>query len=183
MKVFIIGLPGVGKTTFGRIFAESLNIPHYDLDTLIEEQEDSRIASYFQNHGEPAFRVIESECLKKVIHDNDAFVLSTGGGTPAYGENMTLMQSSGVCILLKDGHDVIAERIIQDAEIRPMFKGLNEGEINQKLSQLWSERRSYYEQTHIITGVEAVQNPQLLTKRLELFTKKGNSLIGIIEID
>ena len=113
----------------------------------------------------------------------ESLVLAAGGGTPAHDNNMNSMLQSGTCILLKNSIGLIAMQIISDKQVRPMFLGLEAHQIEKRLSEIWTKRKSYYEQTHIITGLEAVQNPQLLTKRLELFTKKGNSLIGIIEID
>jgi len=170
MRVFIIGLPGVGKSTFARQLASHLQIKCVDLDEWIEEKTGTSINTYFKQHGEEAFREIESVCLQEVIAKYPNMVLNS-------------MLQSGTCILLKNSIGLIAMQIISDKQVRPMFLGLEAHQIEKRLSEIWTKRKSYYEQTHIITGLEAVQNPQLLTKRLELFTKKGNSLIGIIEID
>ena len=183
MRIFVMGLPGVGKTTFAKQLAQVLSVKFIDLDELITNKVGMSISDYFSVHGENAFRQEESSALKETITGHDSFVLATGGGAPCFGDNLKTMLAEGVCILLKADINVIAQRILQNPDDRPMFLGLSKEEIEKKLSDLWDNRKTYYEQTHIITGVEAVEKPQLLTKRLELFTKKGNSLIDIIEID
>ncbi|MFT5724983.1 MAG: shikimate kinase [Bacteroidia bacterium] len=183
MRLFIIGLPGVGKSKFAESLSSTFQMPYIDLDHYIEEIVQMSIADYFNKHGEQGFRKIEAEALDDVIKKHPAVILSTGGGTPCFGNNMEQMKANGVCILLKSSFDIIANQIIKDGDSRPLFLGLDRVGIAKKLALLWEERRSHYEQTHIITGVEAVQKSQLLTNRVELFTKKGKSLIGIIEIN
>ena len=183
MRVFIIGLPGVGKSTFAQTLAAYLNCDYVDLDSWIEEKTKTSINTFFEQYGEEAFRKKESECLLEVITQHPDMVLATGGGTPAHFDNMQTLLKNGTCILLKNDIGLIAKQIMSDDQVRPMFLGLDALEIEKRLSEIWTKRKPHYEQTHIITGVDAVQNLQLLTKRLELFTKKGNSLIGIIEID
>jgi shikimate kinase len=183
MRYFIIGLPGVGKTHFAKQLSNLLQIDWIDLDLYIEEAEGRSIKEIFDTDGEDVFRPLESIALKKAIQTKPDVVISTGGGTPCFGNHMELMQSSGVCILIKVDKQIVADRIIKDRDIRPMFSGLNREEIAKKLSELWNARKAYYEQTHIITGAEAVQKPQLLTNRLELFTKEGHFLNVTIEND
>lgn len=183
MILYIIGLPGVGKTTFATKLSEILHYDWLDLDQLIADQHNKSILEIFEKEGESNFREFEATALKSIITGNKNVVVSTGGGTPCFGNNMRTMLDSGVCILLKDDIEKISLQILSDQVKRPMFWGLKQEEISSKLSNLWQIRKQHYEQTHIITGLEAIQKPQLLTNRVELFTKKGKSLIDIIEID
>ena len=183
MMIFIIGLPGVGKTTFAQQLASHLHMDWFDLDQIIVDQQQKPITSLFKESGEEAFRKMESVALQTVIDNNRNAVIATGGGTPCFGDNMNRMLANGTCILLKAEIGIVTEHIVADAQVRPMFLELDRREIAKKLSYLWDKRKSYYQQTHIITGLEAIQKPQLLTNRVELFTKKGVSLNDIIEID
>lgn len=183
MKLFIIGLPGVGKSHFAEQLAALYQIDWIDLDDEIEERQATRISNIFAEKGETHFRELESSVLREMTKAKDDFIMSTGGGTPCFHSNMDYMLDEGICILLKQPIEKIVDQISEDAEVRPMFLGLSQAEIGKKLLDLWRIRKQNYQQTHIITGVQAIQKPQLLTNRVELFTKKGNSLNDIIEID
>ena len=183
MKIFLIGLPGVGKTTFGKSLAKHLNIESIDLDLDIEKKTGSRITDIFKQKGEAYFREIEKSRLKDICKIKESFVLSVGGGTPSIDGAMELMKSNGVCIYLTDTISNITQRIAQSDSIRPLFQNLQPTEIESKLLELQNIRQRYYEQTHIITGVEVSSDLHLLTNRVELFTKQGKSLIDIAEIN
>ncbi len=179
MNLFLIGLPGVGKTHFGKKIARHFGLTHIDLDANIEHVSGRSITALFDEDGEDRFRQLESECLESVLHQKSV-VVSTGGGTPCYNSNLDKMMSSGVCIYLKDDLQSISARILAEKTVRPMFLNQNQSEIEGILYDLLLKRRSFYEQTHIITGLEAMHMPHLLTNRLDLFTKSSHTLIGIL---
>ena len=170
MIISIVGLPGVGKTTFGRLLAQSLRFDFVDLDQAIEAHERAAIADIFSTHGEGYFRSQEKNMLKLMLEKNN-LVLATGGGTPAYFDNMNLMKQHGVVIYLQDNLESIVNRLKKDQSNRPLFLGLNEHQLSTKLDTLFKKRISHYRQSHIITGFEASTSIQLFTNRLDLFTK------------
>ncbi|MFM8739263.1 MAG: shikimate kinase, partial [Cytophagales bacterium] len=98
MKIFLIGLPGSGKTTLGKQLAERLNIRFVDLDTEIEKSEGESIALIFKRFGEDHFRKAESTQLQKWANLNEDFVMATGGGAPCFFDNMEVMNQSGTTI-------------------------------------------------------------------------------------
>lgn len=169
MTVYLIGLPGVGKTYFGEKLAESTGLTHYDLDSEIERATEMSIGEIFNSSGEDNFRQIETSTLEKLSHISDV-IISTGGGTPCFNDNMSLMKRTGITVYLTDTIDQIARRIENSPTDRPHFRGMFYPEIEKTLMDLWIKRRAYYEQTHVITGLDAIQSPHLFTNRLELFT-------------
>ncbi len=181
MRIFLVGLPGVGKTHYGKKLSQILKCAHIDLDEEIENMEGINVSQIFKEKGEAHFRQLETTTLKKVCQKNNSIVLSVGGGLLMDLENLHFIKKHGVTIYLKRPLTEIVENIKREPEKRPLFAGQTEQEIVSNIKTVLQLRRSNYEQTHIITGVEAFQNPQLLTNRIELFTNRGVSLIDIVE--
>src|SRR3982750_1343717 len=100
MLVYVIGFMGCGKSKLGKQLAKKLNHEFIDFDELIEEQSGKKISEIFKDDGQPAFRNLETEILKRVSALND-IVVSTGGGTPCFNDNMKLMNASGITVYLR----------------------------------------------------------------------------------
>lgn len=175
IKVFICGMPGSGKSTLGSSVAKELNIPFYDLDELIETGA-TRIKDLFAK-SESQFRQTEQQTLQTFLteHQDHSFCLALGGGTISNDRILDLLKRTGVLIFLDVPLSEIATRLGRKTESkkRPLFIDLNSEQINSKLKKIWHLRKAQYWQSHIITGVQDVEQPELLTKRIELFTKFG----------
>lgn len=143
LKVYIIGMPGTGKTHFGRTLAQSLKMQFFDLDEMIEKREGVYIRQLVQEKGEQYFRETEHDVLMSTANFNNC-VIACGGGTPLHYNNMEWMKSRGIVVWLNTDLNVIALRIAHNITRRPMFLGLNEVELNQKLRNLYEKRRKVY---------------------------------------
>jgi shikimate kinase len=88
MKIILLGYMGSGKTTIGSSLSKKLYQNFTDLDDYIEKKENKTISEIFTEKGEIYFRKIEHVYLKQFIMDNDSYILSLGGGTPCYANNM-----------------------------------------------------------------------------------------------
>jgi shikimate kinase len=150
LKVVLVGLPGSGKSTFGRQLADHLNFPFLDLDLLIERNAQSKISEIFAIHGEGKFREIETQVLEDVLSNEESFVLATGGGAPCFNDNMELIVKKAIPVYLDVPLISISERIRSSKfQNRPMFQGLDQGEITLKLKSLLSQREIFYNQAKI----------------------------------
>lgn len=150
LKVVLIGLPGAGKTTFGKHLAKELNFPYFDSDGLIEQKYQMKIPMIFSVYGEGKFRDWESEALEDILKTDQSFVLSTGGGAPCFNDNMDLINSKGISVYLDVPLDVISQRLYSSKiQNRPMFEGLDSGEITLKLKSLIAQREYFYNQAKI----------------------------------
>ena len=150
LKVVLVGLPGSGKSTFGRQLALELKFPYLDLDHQIEEKYDLKIPEIFSVHGEGKFREWESETLSELLRRDSSFILATGGGAPCFNDNMDLINDLSISVYLDVPLNLISGRLrLSKVQIRPMFHGLDQGEITLKLKSLLAERDFFYNQAKI----------------------------------
>ncbi len=154
MKVYLIGLPGCGKSTLGKQLSQKLNIPFVDLDAEIEKQERMLIKEIFKHRGENTFRRIESHLLKKITEEYEQFVMATGGGAPVFFDNMEVMNKLGQTIFLDVPAREIANRISKsNKEERPLLAKLAPEELKDQIEFLRSQRIRFYSQAmHIISA-------------------------------
>lgn len=161
-RFFLIGMPGCGKTTFGKKVAHKLGIEFIDLDDYIEEKEGLTIPEIFEQRGEEKFRTLESQYLQEIIKTFDEFVLSTGGGTPAFHGNMDAMNNGGTTIYLNIPIKELIPRIIADhTNERPLFAGLNSDQLQKKLLEMLNQRESYYRKAKITLLRSAIEDVDL----------------------
>ncbi len=169
--IYFTGMPGAGKTYWGKKVAESLQLPFADLDEYIEKRKQISIAEYWAQHGEAAFRTLESECLLELIDLVEPYtVIACGGGTPAYNGNMAKMKASGFVIYLRIGFKQLMEHLEHEGHKRPLFTE-NKFQLHEKLEVLLKERKKYYEQANFILDFESISLPiftEIIKKCLNL---------------
>lgn len=155
MRIFLIGMPGSGKTTYGKKLALRFDSPFIDLDKAIIEKEQDAIATIFESRGEAYFRKLESSVLKDAAAVNEHFILATGGGTPCFFDNLEYMKEQGKVIFIKVSIDILVERLKNEKE-RPLLK--SKAELENSLKELSSKRGPIYEQAHfIVEGYEELE--------------------------
>ncbi len=143
IRIFLIGYMGAGKTTLGRAFARELDLSFIDLDWYIEERYHKTINELFAEKGEAGFREIE----KKMLHEAGAFenvVISTGGGTPCFFDNMDYMNRNGKTVFLEVSPDVLHQRLRVATQSRPILQGKTDEELYVFIVEKLTERAPYY---------------------------------------
>jgi len=149
-KIFLIGFMGSGKTTLARKLAKKLNQSFFDLDQEIESREDLTITQVFEQKGESYFRTKEREVLSDVVNKEEKFVMSVGGGTPCFHENMELINLSGTSVYLKYNAGILTSRLINAKIKRPLIKGLNESELKEFVTNKLIDREPFYKQSKFV---------------------------------
>lgn len=139
---------GVGKTTLGKRLARALHYTFVDLDKEIEEAEGKTVEQLFEQQGEAYFREKEHECLLQTQQRNH-IVVATGGGTPAFANNMDWMNEHGRTVYLKASAAFILSRVVQYPNKRPLLKGKSPDEMADFISNLLTVRKPLYEQAFI----------------------------------
>lgn len=148
MMVYLIGMPAAGKTSIGKQLAKKANYTFIDLDELISAKEEVSIKQLFQDKGEVYFRELENKYLKEVSQTKENTVVSLGGGTPCFYDNMGLILSSGKVFYINAPDYVIVSRIIRGVTKRPLFAELNDNELSDKINLLLKEREPFYFKAH-----------------------------------
>ncbi|MFK7756476.1 MAG: shikimate kinase [Flavobacteriales bacterium] len=144
MKVFLIGYMASGKTTIGEKLAAQLKVDFIDLDQFIESQEKKSISAIFNDGGEALFRGVEMKCLKETIQLPGDYVISTGGGTPCFYDNMKDMNEGGLTIYLEMDAKSITYRLVNFRGDRPLVNDISEEELLEFVEQQMEERKYYY---------------------------------------
>lgn len=142
--VYLVGFMGSGKSTLGKRLAAKLGYQFIDLDTYIEQKYMFSIAELFNKYGEAYFREIETKSLREI--QGYACVLSTGGGTPCFADNMSWMKGQGKTIYLELSNEALYSRLVNSRHKRPSTKALDEEGLRQFIETKMDERRATYEQ-------------------------------------
>ena len=144
MKYFLVGYMASGKTYKGKVMSQELGIRFIDLDTYIIRREHRSISEIFATEGEAGFRKLETRYLHEVCELYEDFVLSTGGGTPCFNDNMEYMNACGHTIFLRTDINIILERLIRGKHKRPIVSRLSEAEIREFVSRHLQEWLPFY---------------------------------------
>lgn len=142
--IYLIGMPGSGKTAWGKKLADAMHVPHYDTDQWIEANSTLKIDNLFARFGEPYFRMLEGKALLEVLHQKPGIV-STGGGLPCSEENMNFLKSTGILIWIRP--DI--EQILKYWKDRPIILSNDSEDLITQLKTLEAQRIPFYSQAHL----------------------------------
>ncbi len=150
--IFLIGFMGSGKTHWGKIWSLQSGMPFFDLDEIIEQQQQKTIAQIFEQNGESYFRNLETAALQNFANKQNCIV-ACGGGTPCFNNNMQWMNENGTTVYLKATPDEIIKRVIGEQEKRPLIKNLSAQELYTFIEKKITEREAFYLQVKKILPV------------------------------
>lgn len=158
--IVLIGYMGSGKSTVGKVLAKQLEIDFIDFDNYIETKEERSIPEIFQQKGEVYFRNKEGQYLGELLSENPKAVVSLGGGTPCFGNNMqTIVEASPNVFYLKLSVDKLISRLQPEKAYRPLIKDIADQDLNEFIRKHLFERNFYYLQaSHIVNVVD--QTPE-----------------------
>lgn len=167
MKIFLIGFMGSGKTHWGQLLANKLQLPFYDLDTIVTEKEGKTISDIFAEKGEEYFRYKEKESLEELVTEREQFILSSGGGTPCFFNNIEFMKKNGKVVWLNTSVDILKQRLIKERKARPMISDVGEKELRSYIIRKLGERKMYYEQADLMVHEEGIMLEPLVDMLLK----------------
>jgi shikimate kinase len=149
LKIFLVGMPGAGKSTLGRPLAEALLLPFVDQDKEIERRAGKTVQAIFAEDGEAHFRVLESEVLKHWAAIDMNFVMATGGGAPCFHDGMAVINEVGISVFLDVPVEELLSRTATDKG-RPLLQAEDLVEKKIKLTALYDRRQTCYAQAQIV---------------------------------
>ena len=163
MRVILVGFPGCGKSSVGKKLAAKLGYGFVDLDEAFEEEYHISIPDFFQKYNETAFRSCERKVLiNKLQLDN--VVISSGGGTPCFSDNMQLMRDSGVVVYIKMAPASLFDRLSHAKRPRPLVQNKTPEELQQYIDKTLPLREPVYQQAHFTVKGESIDIEALCEK-------------------
>lgn len=138
-NIILTGFMGTGKSSVGKLLAEQLGFSYLDLDALIVADAGITINEIFARHGEPHFRSLETDTVRR-IGDEERCVVSTGGGAVVSAENRRLLRQAGWVINLAATVEEICLRLRDDTD-RPLLRDDRSGG---RVAAMMAEREPFY---------------------------------------
>lgn len=157
-RIILIGYMGAGKTTVGKALAAELGLPFYDLDWYIETRMHKKVKEIFDESGEEGFRKIERNMLHEVAEFENV-VLSCGGGTPCFYDNMEYMNAQGMVVYLRCSPQVLFRHLKMGKGVRPLLLGKNDEELLLFIKEQLAKREEYYMRAANIIDVTLMESP------------------------
>ncbi|MEW6161722.1 MAG: shikimate kinase [Nitrospirota bacterium] len=161
-NIVLTGFMGTGKTEVGKELSRLLNMGLIDVDTEIEKSQEMTINEIFKKFGEPRFREIETEMIKKVS-ENKNVIISTGGGAALKQENIDVMRKNGVIVCLVATPETILKRTSHNSN-RPL---LQVEDPFGRVKELLNYRRPFYEKADIMVDTEGKTPLQIAGEIIE----------------
>ncbi len=158
---------GSGKTHWGKLLSSKLQLPFRDLDSLIVEKEQRSVSDIFAVEGEEYFRYKEMEVLEELVGKEENFILSCGGGTPCFFNNIEFMKKSGKVVWLNTSVEVLKERLLKERMSRPLIREVDDEELKRFIIRKLSERKMYYEQADVMVNEESISLEELIRVLLQ----------------
>lgn len=156
-RIILIGYMGAGKTTLGKALSKALDIPFYDLDWYIENRMHQTIKQLFDERGEDGFRKIEHAMLHEVAEFENV-IISCGGGTPCFYDNMAYMNRQGETVYLKASPEVLYAHLKMGKTVRPLLLNKTPEEVNAFIREQLRLREPYYIQAKHVLDVNIMDD-------------------------
>lgn len=150
--LFLIGLPGVGKSTIGRLVAERLGLTFVDTDLFVESRYHASISSMVACCGIDKFRKRERAALLELLQAEDTLI-ATGGGLPIWEDNMDRMLANGLVVYLRSPLDLLAERLYTVRATRPAVAEKTHSEVRDYLESISEKREPYYSRAQVVVPI------------------------------
>ncbi|WP_337746056.1 shikimate kinase [Hallella sp.] len=156
-RIILMGYMGSGKTTVGRALAKDLNMPFYDLDWYIESRMRKTVKQIFDERGEDGFRVIERNMLHEVA-EFENIVVSCGGGTPCFFDNIDYLNQQGETVYLKCTPEVLHKHLSMGKTVRPLLLNKTPEQVKTYIEEQLQVREPFYSKAKHTVDVTLMDN-------------------------
>ena len=173
-RIILIGYMGAGKTTIGKARSKELGATFYDLDWYIESRMRKTVAQIFAEKGEEGFRKMEYNMLHEVAEFENV-IISCGGGTPCFFDNMDYLNQQGQTVYLKADPEVLYNHLLMGKVERPLIKGKSPEELITFIRQQLDKREPYYSKAKYTLDVSLMDNYE----KIKISVDKIKEILGI----
>lgn len=173
-RIIIVGYMGSGKTTVGKALSKDMGIPFYDLDWYIESRMRKTVAQIFAELGEEGFRKIEYNMLHEVAEFENV-IISCGGGTPCFFDNMDYMNGQGETVYLKASPEVLYGHLKMGKTERPLLKNKTPEEMQVFIAEQLEKREPFYSKAKHTLDVNLLENYE----KIKISVAKMRALLNL----
>ena len=145
---------GSGKTLVSKELSILNNFKIFDLDTEISKQNNRSITEIFKEKGEIFFRKTEKEVLEKILSTEKNIILSLGGGTPCYYNNIDSINEKTISIFLKTNVKTLEQRLSSEKDKRPLIQNISNEDLPEFIAKHLFERNPFYNQAKITINTD-----------------------------
>lgn len=170
MIISLLGYMGSGKSHISKNLSQKINFKLIDLDQKISEQHGISIPEIFQTRGEIYFRKEEKRILEQLLNSEENLILSLGGGTPVYYDNMNIINQKSKSIFLRASVNTLTNRVLLQKNSRPLISKLEDSDIPEFIAKHLFERNPYYSQAHFSIDTDSKSASEIseeIIKKLE----------------
>ncbi|MBP6577314.1 MAG: shikimate kinase [Chryseobacterium sp.] len=170
MIISLLGYMGSGKSHISKNLSQKINFKLIDLDQKISEQHGISIPEIFQTRGEIYFRKEEKRILEQLLNSEENLILSLGGGTPVYYNNMNIINEKSKSIFLRASVNTLTNRVLLQKNSRPLISKLEDSDIPEFIAKHLFERNPYYSQAHFSIDTDSKSASEIseeIIKKLE----------------
>lgn len=169
-RIILIGYMGAGKTTLGKVLARELNLEFIDLDWYIENRFHQSVNQLFATRGEEGFRKIERNMLHEVAEFENV-IISSGGGTPCFFDNMEYMNQQGLTVYLKATPETLRTHLRMGKQKRPLVAQKNDEELDAFIHESLNKREPFYNQARLIFDTGLLDNGTRIQETVQLLVE------------
>ena len=173
MIITLIGYMGSGKSLIASKLSEATNIPHLDTDQEISKRNKCSIVQMFQSKGELYFRRKEKELLEEILAKHKPLILSVGGGTPCYYNNMELLNANTHTIFLQATAATLAKHLLLSKHRRPLIANIADENLIEFIAKHLFERNPFYTQAQTILPIQDKMPEQITSEIIQIMNKEG----------
>lgn len=167
MIISLVGYMGSGKSHISKILSEKINFKLIDLDREISRRNKLTIPEIFEKKGEIYFRKQEREILEELLATEENIILSLGGGTPVYYNNMEIINHNSKSIFLRTSINTLIERISKQKEKRPLIANISDENLPEFIAKHLFERNQFYNKAQFIISTDAKEPEEIMNEIIE----------------
>lgn len=160
---------GSGKSHISKVLSKKLNLKLFDLDRQISLKNNMTIPEIFEKRGEIYFRKKENLILNEILSSYDDIILSVGGGTPAYFNNMETINQYSESVFLQTSVTNLADRILKQKDKRPLVAKIADEDLPEFIAKHLFERNVFYSQSKHKVITDGKSPEEIATEIADLF--------------
>lgn len=168
MIISLLGYMGSGKSHISKLLSSKLNFKLIDLDKEIIKRNNCSISEIFQKKGEIFFRKQEREALEEVLATEQNAILSLGGGTPIYYNNMDVINQNSISIYLSANIPTLTQRLYKQKDKRPLIANISDEALPEFIAKHLFERNPFYRKAQFMVSTDEKTPEEIVDEIIHL---------------